>query len=673
MTRTPETLETLIDAVVTALDGQPRSGQLRMAKAIEDSLDSKTHVLIQAGTGTGKSLAYLVPVLRHAAQTGEKIVISTATLALQGQILGKDVPTVTDALHKLLPDIPRIAVLKGRRNYACKYKIAGGYPADEDSTLFDMGADDFALREDGASDLVQNPSQTGTTTALGEQIRRVRQWETTTQTGDRDDMPRGVSDKAWARVSVSSSECIGKSCPMIDECYAEAAKTAAWKADIVITNHALVAINAFGEGGVLPEHDALIVDEAHELVSSVTTALTGTLSAEMVERALKTVTKHAAGDKTLRARLGEAAQSLRLALENCQPGLMTPLPEDIVATVEQVRSVSRALLSVCQQQYGEAKGTKKETGLHMSKTRIEEILDLANRFIEAGDNDVTWIQGAPDSETSLLVAPLNTAHTLQSGLFSQATIVATSATLALGGTFKAVATQWGLHDEEEYQALDVGSPFDYSKQGILYVASHLPQPHRDGLGEPGHKEIEDLLTASRGGALGLFSSRRAALLAAEHMRDRLDLPILVQGEDSLGALVREFREDPSASLFGTLSLWQGVDAPGATNRLVIIDRLPFPRPDDPLVKARTQRITSQGGNGFMSVSAVSAATKLAQGVGRLIRSSSDKGVVAVLDSRLRTARYARFLLSSVPPMWLTENREVILGALERLSGEVIRG
>jgi ATP-dependent DNA helicase DinG len=266
------------------------------------------------------------------------------------------------------------------------------------------------------------------------------------------------------------------------------------------------------------------------------------------------------------------------------------------------------------------------------------------------------------------VAPVSVAGPLRSRLFGTRTVVLTSATLALGGTFDAVARSLGLGppDTGVWQGIDVGSPFDYARQAILYVARHLPSPGRDGPGEQVWEELSELMQAAGGRTLGLFSSRRAAEAAASEMRERVDFPVLCQGDDTTATLVRSFAEDAESCLFGTLSLWQGVDVPGSSCQLVVIDRLPFPRPDDPLATARQEAVSRAGGNGFMTVAAGQAALLLAQGSGRLIRTMQDRGVVAVLDSRLATARYAGFLRASLPPFWSTTDREVALAALRRI-------
>jgi len=281
----------------------------------------------------------------------------------------------------------------------------------------------------------------------------------------------------------------------------------------------------------------------------------------------------------------------------------------------------------------------------------------------------------------LRVAPLTVAGLLRSRLFERSTTVLTSATLTVGGSFDAMAGAWGLTSGPEnpadsdnpkkpqirWRGIDVGSPFNHAKSGILYVAAHLPPPGRDGTGSPEQlDEIAGLITAAGGRTLGLFSSMRAARTAAETMRERLDTPVLCQGDDSTTTLVKRFAEDPETSLFGTLSLWQGVDVPGPSLSLVLIDRIPFPRPDDPLLTARQRRVAARGGNGFMAVAASHAALLLAQGAGRLLRSADDRGVVAVLDSRMATARYAGYLRASLPPFWSTTDPVQVRQALQRL-------
>ena len=649
-------VEQLLEAAVDALGGTHREGQTTMAQAVSSALDNQTHLLVQAGTGTGKSLGYLVPSVEYALRTGDRVIISTATLALQSQIIQRDLPRLAKTVGSVTGRKPTSAVLKGRRNYVCLHKLGGGYPGDEDSALFDVGADIEGRRG-------------GSMTATESEIARIREWADATTTGDRDDLVPGVSDRTWSLVSVNSFDCLGSTCPMFEECFAERAKNTAADADIVVTNHALLAIEAQGEQTVLPEHSAVVIDEAHELRDRVTGALTGAVTHTLLSAVASTVKKHTAATADAIQALTKASDQFAAALEEHDPGLLRVWPDDLGDALSAVHDALRDLSS---QVGGTSKESEPDAGRHMARARIDEALELVERLLDRNSNDVAWISTNTFKETtttSLMVAPLSVAGTLRNGLFAESTVVATSATLALGGKFEPVAAALGLAGEEapRYDAIDVGSPFDYQKQGILYVAGHLPKPGRFGVNVQVLDEIVELIEASRGGALGLFSSRRAAEEAAQYVRERTRYQVYLQGEDTLSVLVKDFAADDSAVLFGTMSLWQGVDVPGLTNRLVIIDRIPFPRPDDPLSQARTQAAAARGANGFMAVSATHAALRLAQGAGRLIRTSQDRGVVALLDSRARTASYSKFLLDSLPPLWPTTNSGVVKQALERLA------
>lgn len=649
------TVEDLLESAVGAIGGSTRKGQTEMAEAVASSVDKGIHLLVQAGTGTGKSLAYLVPAAEYSSRTGKRVIVSTATLALQTQIIHRDLPRLFKAVKKTLDPLPRAALLKGRRNYVCKHKLSGGYPDEGEGMLFDLGADAEAGRK---------PTDRS---GLGEEIQRIRTWEKNTDTGDRDDLLPGVSDRAWSEVSVNAFDCLGSNCPLYTECFAELARNNAAEADIVVTNHALLAIDAFGENTVLPEHDVIIIDEAHELKDRVTNALSGQINTSMLSAATSSVRKHTIVQDGVVALLDSAAAALERAQSGVSEGLIMNMSEALSLALAQIRDSSRQIIN----DIG-GKTEESDAGRQMAKARCQEIFDLAERFCSPGKNDVVWLSRSTFREretTNLVVAPLSVAGTMRSGIFEESTVVATSATLSLGGNFDAVAASLGLFgpDAPKWDSLDVGSPFDYGKQSILYVAAHLPRPGRSGLSEQALDELEALVTASKGGALGLFSSRAAANAAAEHLRTKLDLPILLQGDDGLPSLVSQFTADDQACLFGTMSLWQGVDVPGRTNRLVIIDRLPFPRPDDPLMQARSRDADDRGVNGFMAVSATHAALRLAQGAGRLIRSTSDRGVVAVLDSRLRSARYGGYLVNSMPEMWPTTDSALVKSSLGRLA------
>ncbi|MFE7408661.1 ATP-dependent DNA helicase [Isoptericola sp. NPDC057559] len=673
----------LLDLAVGALGGGRRDGQHQMAAAVAESVEEGRHLLVQAGTGTGKSLAYLVPAVRHAVVDGKRVIVSTATLALQRQVVTRDLPLVAEAVGPKLPRAPKVALLKGWHNYLCKHKVTGGYPV-EGATLFDLPADPGPGEGAGAE---QHPAPTASrgrggraddAASLADHVRRLHAWADETDTGDRDDLVPGVPDRAWRQVSVTALECLGNRCPLLTECFPEHARAAAREADVVVTNHAMLGIAVSGSPGVLPEHDAVVVDEAHELAERVTAAATVDLSLTVVEHAARLARRHG-GTET--SALDAASQQLGTLLATA-PAERFPqgLPDDLRVAVAAVRDAARELLTRLKPA-GEPKGqAAPDAGMKMAQSAVLQLFEVAERMAaEDTTADVLWCSRPPenapwagDGVTRLHAAPLAVAGLIRTHLLGEATGVFTSATLALGGTFDPVARSLGLagsggtDETADWTGLDVGSPFDYPRQGILYVARHLPAPGREPTTDAQLDEIGGLIEAAGGRTLGLFSSRRAALAAAEAMRERLDVPILCQGDDQLPTLVKAFADDPATCLFGTLSLWQGVDVPGPSCQLVLVDRIPFPRPDDPVKAARARSVEQAGGNGFMQVSATHAALLLAQGAGRLVRTGDDRGVVAVLDPRLATARYGSFLTRSMPDFWPTTDGELVRAALRRL-------
>ncbi|MFC6372074.1 ATP-dependent DNA helicase [Nonomuraea thailandensis] len=645
-------VDELLSIAVSALGGSERQGQLTMVRAVQKAIDDDEHLAVQAGTGTGKSLAYLVPSIRHAMGSDSPVVISTATIALQRQLVDRDLPRLAETLAKELPHEPTFAILKGRRNYLCRYKATAGWPEeDEQDQLFDP-------RE---------------VSATGRMVQRIQEWAEETETGDRDELVPGVSEQAWRQFSVSAQECLGAGrCPSGAECFAELARARAGEVDVVVTNHALLAIDAMGDLPVLPEHEVVVVDEAHELVDRVTSVVTAELSEASVMLAVRRVGRLI--DQPVADQLMEAGEDLKALLAAAPPGRIDELPQVLGLTLQLIRDTAWRCITAMGPRNADKDDPDKAGQRKAAFTALDEVHDTAVRMLdayghasEADRAEVVWLDGATDRRPpSLRVAPLTVSGMLRDKLFGERTVVLTSATLALGGTFEALAAQWGLADGK-WQGIDVGSPFDHPRAGILYVAKHLPQPGRDGLPQQYLDEITELIEAAGGRTLGLFSSMRAAKAATEALRDRLDVPLLCQGDDSTMLLVKQFAEDEPTCLFGTLSLWQGVDVPGPSLRLVIIDRVPFPRPDDPLTSARQRHVAARGGNGFMAVAANHAALLLAQGAGRLLRAQNDKGVIAVLDPRLATARYSGFLLNSLPPFWRTTDPAIPRAALKRLT------
>lgn len=674
------TVPALLQVAVHSLGGKERSNQLTMASAVAHSIDTGEHLAVQAGTGTGKSLAYLVPSIRHAVESGKTVVVSTATIALQRQLVDRDLPRLSDALTEAVGRRPKFAILKGRNNYLCMNKIHTGAAQEApDAELFDP----FAVSR------------------MGREVVRLTKWSSETETGDRDDVVPGVSDQAWRQVSVTARECLGKSrCPVGEDCFAERARTEAAQVDVVVTNHALLAIDAITGIQILPEHDVVVVDEAHELVDRVTGVATEELSAATVTAAARRSAK-LIEEETV-DQLEGAAENWAAILDELPASRWQSLPDGVGPALASIRDAAWAVrTAIGPNKQGMATSDPEAAAARSAAlVAVDEVHDSAVRVLTAFDEpdpakrkDVVW--HAVDDfrgnvKRTVRIAPLSVGGLLRARLFAESTVVLTSATLTVGGSFDGLAVNWGLPAEKpsrsdtamasgveppsdtgsiRWNSLDVGSPFDHARAGIMYIAKHLSPPGRDGLSKSYLDEIESLVSAAGGRTLGLFSSMRAAKAAAEEMRERLDTPILCQGDDSTGALVQKFADDEATSLFGTLSLWQGVDVPGPSLSLVILDRIPFPRPDDPLLVARQQAVESRGGNGFLAVAANHAALLLAQGVGRLLRSVDDKGVVAVLDSRLATARYGGYLRASLPPFWETSDPEVVRKALTRLAGK----
>lgn len=649
-TRTYNSPEAMLSHVVEHIGGARREGQVRMTNAVARALATHRHLAVQAGTGTGKSMAYLVPAIEHAQRTDSTVVVSTATIALQNQLVGRDLPRLVEALDGLVDRTPSFAIVKGRSNYVCLQRVGQAEADDAAQPSLDSGS----------------PVEL---TELGAHMQRVRDFAQDSDTGDRDDLAPGVPDTVWRAVSVTAKECIGASrCPFGADCFAEKARAEASDVDVVVTNHAMLAIDALADANILPEHDVVIVDEAHELDARITAVATTELSAQALvlaaNRAAKLDPAAKAADD-LKGLADELADMLQLE----QQGRLLELTDHVQDTLVGVRDTVMRLRDKIRS--GAAPDESDN-----DPERAAERQNLANHLLELHEGIVRMfdtLEAPPDKTRDVLwlnnktlkVAPLSVAGLLSDRLFSSNTVVLTSATLSVGGNFNALAAAWGL-PKGTWDGLDAGTPFDPRKAGILYTPRHIPEPGRDGLAPATLDEIAGLIMAAGGRTLGLFASRRAAEQAAAEMRKRLPFDILCQGDDTIPALVKRFADSENTCLFGTLTLWQGVDVPGRSCSLVIIDKIPFPRPDDPLLQARKEAADAAGRNGFMEVAATHASLFMAQGAGRLLRSVDDRGVVAVLDKRLVEKRYGSFIRSSMPSFWPTHDPDVVTQALKRL-------
>ena len=720
-------IDDALDVVISKLGGSKRDGQHDMANAVAKAMEKHDHLLVQAGTGTGKSLGYLVPAIVRASQGvsddgDNRTIVATATLALQRQLIEEDLPAAIEALSDHVGTDVTYAVLKGRHNYVCldKFNRDSNTADEEDMALFEVS-----------------------TTKLGRQAKKLRAWVATTETGDRDDYTDDVDGRLWKSMTVSGRECIGAAkCAWGQDCFAEKARATAQGSDIVITNHALLVLDVIEGLPILPEHDTVVIDEAHELVDRTTNALAGSLDVRAVERAAGLARKYIGG--ATHDRLLEAADDLGRAFDSADTyGTVTRL-EELTGSLHSAVSALRDVCKVANNEIGSSSTDEADVAAakKRAKADISDLFNMSGNLLSADAYSVIWLD---TTKTPILhYAPLSVATYLRDTLFGQTTVVMTSATLAVSGSMEAMAKQVGLtpdprmdalkptvddvtdYDEVDvpsessfipkdepgldpwglpaggssdakddspsgkrtnkyasdrkgkaagaaidYTSLDVGSPFDYARQGILYCAAHLPAPTSSGVAEEVLDELAELIDAAGGRTLSLFSSWRGVERAAEYLalrfRGRDDRPIIVaQRGDSVADLVRKFKAEPRATLLGTVSLWQGIDVPGNTCTLVTIDRIPFPRPDDPVMSARSARVDAAGGSGFNSISIPKAALLLAQGVGRLIRTTEDRGVVAVLDSRLATKGYGTTLRKSLPPLWYTNDKASVYNSLRNL-------
>ncbi len=723
----PDEVSTTLRRVAAALPGggESRPGQGEMAVAVAAAMAGGRNLVVQAGTGTGKSLAYLVP----AALAGERVVVATATKALQDQLATKDLPLVASATGNGLT----FAVLKGRSNYVCRQRVSEIGGRSGQLTLEPGSAD-----PPDADDTLTQASEVDTSdpATIADQVRSLVRWAEDSTSGDRAELPFEPHFRAWAMVSTTARECPGAfRCPSGRDCFAEDARARAAEADVIVVNTHLYGAHLASGGAVLPEHQVVVFDEAHEVEDVMTDSL-GLEVGPGRFRALATAARpvvdtgdEAAGraieavadladvlHRVLRPWSGRRVPRRDLA-DGTDPGGtdpggtddsptgarghdgdaddpdsgdeplgldlgLAPLPRVAKRVVPAIRPAAATavgsdpgigtLLTLASGRVGRLvdhlRRAEREAGDVESPTdrsRRDRVLlaaghlasDLA-RLSMLGDEEVAWVDDGSRAP-ALRVSPIDVGPVLAEQLWGSVTGILTSATVPIG-----LAGRLGMPPDST-DDLDVGSPFDYRANSLLYVAASLPDRRRPEAEPALHDELEILITAAGGRTLALFTSWRAMRAAVEALAPRLDVPVLSQSDLPKPALVEAFRADETACLFATLGFWQGVDVPGRTLSLVTIDRIPFPRPDDPVLEARRELA---GPGAFSTVDLPRAGTLLAQGAGRLIRSSTDRGVVAVLDSRLATARYRGALLARVPPMKRTLDRDEVVAFLAAIAG-----
>ena len=683
-----EGVEGLDKVTAQMAGGEHRPEQQEMCRAVAEALATGRHLVVQAGTGTGKSLAYLVP----AALSGKKVVVATATKALQDQLAEKDLPLVEAGLG--LPVPLDFTVLKGRSNYVCRQRVAevgsGGVQAElgdqaagradeTDGADGAGGADGAASSDTGAgtgtgTEVDEEPPPEG----LVEEVRRLVAWSQKTRTGDRADLSFEPSDRAWNLVSVGPRECPGAfNCPEGGRCFAEAARDRAAGADVVVVNTHLYGAHLASGGAVLPEHDVVVFDEAHELEEVMTASLgvevTPGRFRSLVTAARSLVEQRDAEQLESLGRLGDQLSALladhvgeRVLSDDGRraPAEDRELAELLRRAAELARRVIESLRrSGAQRSFlpddGATAGGDADPDRSSRKTRtLQAAAHLAedlHRLVGRTEDEVAWVDGTRRN-VRLRLSPIDVGPTLAGMLWGEVTSVLTSATIP-----PRIVERVGL-ERFPSEELNVGSPFDYRSHALLYVARHLPDRRAAGAEEALHEELGLLIEAAGGRTLALFTSRRATETAAAVLAPELPYLVLQQGELPKGRLLETFARDETSCLFATLGFWQGVDIPGPALSLVTIDRLPFPRPDDPLLQARRDRV---GGRAFSLVDLPRAATLLAQGSGRLIRTAEDRGVVAVLDPRLATSSYRGVLLSTLPPMRRSVDRSEVESFLRR--------
>ncbi len=678
-----EAAETLAAVIAAKPGGENRPGQEAMCAAVDAALASREHLLVEAPTGVGKSLAYLAPAVTHARSAPDaRVVVVTATKGLQEQLTRDDLPTLAAALPgKAL----RFAMLKGRSNYLCRAKL--------DVTMVDGVEARFDFGDEGVAGAL-------------DAVKRLGEWAEATETGDRTDAPGAVSDAVWSQVSVDPGECPGAAnCHAGDVCFAEAARDRAEAAEIVVVNTHLYAAHLASGGNVLPPHTAVVFDEAHTLEDTFAAAFGVRLTPFRVRRAASRA-RAAGGDADLIRRLDRAADALDSALgapsEATRVDLTAPdgpaEVQELAAALTTVATLARELQSTLRKSElglvsGSGGGDVARAKASQATRLLDGVADDISLLLDPPPNSVAWIEsnkGRPE----LHQATVDVGPALASRLYPEVTVVATSATLATGGRFDQLARRLGLtlpppvddedgagDDEDDpagsaasdveptppvHRALTVPSPFDYARQGWLYVAKHLPEPNDPRFADAMADELHALVTAAGGRTLALFTSRAAMDRTADALAPRGGYEVLVQDRLSRPELLARFRAGPGSALFATQGFWQGVDLPGHLCRLVAIDRIPFPRPTDPLVAARRAAATARRENDFAAVDLPAAATLLAQGAGRLIRTTTDSGVVAVFDRRLATKSYRQTLLATLPPLRRTIDRDQMIAVLSAL-------
>jgi len=622
------------DALEIATSALPHSesrpGQREMAHAVEEALNEGKHLIVQAGTGTGKTIAYLVPAI----VAGKRTVVTTATKALQDQLAHKDLPFLVQHLSEYVNRDITFAVLKGRSNYVCRQRLA---ELNGETEKKNRKADSPTLLE------VDEMSQ-----SVRREIDLISEWTKTTKSGDMADISWSPSDRALRAVSVGSDECPGaRRCPVGGTCFSELARFKASEADIVVVNTHLYGLHVASGGQLLPEHEVLIVDEAHGLEDIMSDTVGVSIHAGNFNFFAGVVKRIIADPKVISdiVNIGTMLDEVLSPIHNQR--ISAPLPLEVTAVLAEGRRIVARILDILRTiETKDDDSNQRKLRAQTLATRLADTIDVA---LKTDDTYVPYISGTVD-HPKLDIAPLDVGPVLDAGVWQKTTAILTSATVP-----SKMADRIGL-PVSKTQLCNVESPFDYQSNAVLYCSKHLPNPNSPEFTKLMHEELFHLISAAGGRTLALFTSYRALDAAVDAMRKRLPNTILSQREYQKNQLVKLFSEDESSCLFATSGFFQGIDIPGRTLSLVTLDRIPFPRPDDPLLSARRDAI---GDRAFREIDLPRAATLLAQATGRLIRNATDRGVVAVFDPRLGNAGYRRDILGSMPPMRKSVDRQEV--------------
>ncbi len=672
-------------------NAEERPQQEEMAKLVAAAAVNGEPLIVQAGTGTGKSLAYLCGGLGAEA----KVVVSTATRQLSDQLVASDVPLISDVARAVLGTSISAVSLKGRSNYLCLAKVdelrrldEQAPPPEED---FDEEALDLGIEVPVVEPEPSAPPRRPTSADLVA-LNELLEWaDSNPRSGDRSDGP-AAPDRVWMQVSTDAAGCPGaRTCAFGEDCLAEAARARARVADVVVANHALLAADLVSPNPILDDRDVIVIDEVHELQDYLSSAWGAEIFAGTMERIVLSASRRVPRDDAETSEKSKAALADVSAVISALTGFPAQrwegeLPPELRGPLESLEKRATALanaLDALAKKQANADGTTtpEVTALQLAKGQLGDLADSLAAVRKPSPTMVRWSSQDRDGGPAVLrAAPLEVGHQFRERVGSRG-LVATSATASVAGDFEPTAAMMGLIDppargldgepiEQQWHGVDVGSPFDYERQAILYIPTDIPEPV--GKERADHTaavldELTDLVDAAGGRTLALFTTTNAARNAAAHLRKQTKFTILEHGELPSAVLAQEFAEDETSVLCATMGMWAGLNVVGPACTLVVIDKIPFAPMDDPLSAARRAHADQSGRNGFREVFVNQAALMLTQGSGRLIRSAADRGVVAILDPRLHSKSYGSIMLNSLPPMWRTKDRDLVVRALGRLA------